>query len=183
MGKFYSPSTRGFYDTSVHGPQLLKIPDPSWVEGEEMQTQPEIEAANPACKIPEDALAVSDDAYQALFEAQAAGKVLAPGLDGAPVAIDPPAPTRNQLKSSLSSAVQSHLDSQAQSLGYDNIFTAATYADEPSVAKFQAEGRALRAWRSAVWQACGASLAEIESNDSPIPTAQELIESLPAFSL
>lgn len=51
-------------------------------------------------------------------------------------------------------AVQARLDSHAQSWGYDNIFTACTYAEEPEVPQFQAEGQALRAWRSATWAVC-----------------------------
>lgn len=56
-----------------------------------------------------------------------------------------------QALESLSQGVQAHLDGQAQSLGYDDILTAISYADEDAVPAFQAEGRALRAWRSQVW--------------------------------
>lgn len=56
-------------------------------------------------------------------------------------------------------AVQAHLDATSQAWGYDDIFTAVTYADEPEDPQFQAEGRALRKWRSKVWRACYASTA------------------------
>lgn len=67
--------------------------------------------------------------------------------------------------------VQARLDRHAQSWGYDNIFTACTYADEPAVPQFQAEGRALRAWRSATWAACYAntSAASIEELFAALP--------------
>lgn len=51
-------------------------------------------------------------------------------------------------------AVQGMLDSTAQSKGYDNINSAIGYAEEPSVEKFQLEGRAFRQWRSLCWAKC-----------------------------
>lgn len=83
----------------------------------------------------------------------------------------------------LTSAVQSHLDAVAQSVGYDNIYTACTYADEPSVPKFQLEGRALRAWRSDVWAYCWVVLADVESNARGVPTSEQLVSELPVFVL
>lgn len=62
-----------------------------------------------------------------------------------------------QLQRQAVQAIQLLLDAQAQAWGYDNIFTACTYADEPAVPQFQAEGQALRAWRSATWAACYAN--------------------------
>jgi hypothetical protein len=84
--------------------------------------------------------------------------------------------------------VQSHLDTVARSWGYGEktrpdasaILHAITYAEEPAVPKFQAEGRALRAWRSSVWAACYAMLDEVKSGLRAIPTAQEVIAVLPA---
>ena len=55
------------------------------------------------------------------------------------------------LQSTFEVAVQGHLDSTAKAHGYDNVMTAVSYADEPAVAKFQADGKAFRAWRSKVW--------------------------------
>lgn len=69
-------------------------------------------------------------------------------------------------------AVQARLDAQAQAWGYDSIFTACTYAEEPSVPRFQAEGRALRAWRSATWAAANAAAATAQ-------TVEELLAALP----
>lgn len=86
----------------------------------------------------------------------------------------PPVPT-------LTAAVQAHLDATAQAHGYDNIYTACTYADEPAVAQFQAEGQALRAWRSQVWAHCHGVMAAVQSAQRPVPTAEELIAELPAL--
>ena len=81
----------------------------------------------------------------------------------------------------LTQTVQEHLDSTAQSLGYDDIRSAATYADEPAVAKFQNEGKALRAWRSLVWAASYELMMAVRAGNRAVPTADELIKSLPAF--
>lgn len=48
-------------------------------------------------------------------------------------------------------AIQHLLDQRAQQSGYENILAAISYADEPAVPAFQAEGRRFRAWRSIVW--------------------------------
>lgn len=77
-------------------------------------------------------------------------------------------------------AVQAHLDRVAQSWGYDNVYTAATYAEEPAVKAFQDEGKALRAWRSRVWAAARQTLADVQAGKTPLPTVAELIASLPA---
>lgn len=69
--------------------------------------------------------------------------------------------------------VQARLDTHAQSWGYDNIFTACTYADEPAVPQFQAEGQVLRAWRSATWAVCYAH--------ADAPSLDALLALLPAL--
>lgn len=79
-------------------------------------------------------------------------------------------------------AVQRYLDTQAQSMGYDNIFTAVTYADEPAVEEYQLEGQALRAWRSRVWAAGNAILQDIKSGKRDAPTIDELIAELPKYA-
>lgn len=80
-------------------------------------------------------------------------------------------------------AIQTFMDDKARALGYDNLTTAVTYAEEPAVSKFQAEGAALRAWRSLVWQAGYAYLADVESGVKPMPTIQEAISLLPVLEL
>lgn len=76
-------------------------------------------------------------------------------------------------------AVQAHLDRVAQSWGYDDIYTAATYAEEPAVPKFQREAKALRAWRSEVWAACAQGLADVEAGRIPWPEPAALLAWLP----
>ena len=92
-----------------------------------------------------------------------------------------PALTAAQRQAALVAAVQAHLDATARSHGYDSIYTACTYADEPAAAKFQAEGQALRAWRSLVWLHCHAVLAAVLAELRAEPDAATLIAELPAL--
>lgn len=75
------------------------------------------------------------------------------------------------------------LDKQAQDRGYDNIFTAVTYADEPVVEQFQTEGLAFREWRSLVWAACYVILADVQAGNREAPTFEELEQELPVLNL
>lgn len=95
----------------------------------------------------------------------------------------PVAPPVEQRMAALQAAVQAHLDGQAQALNYDDIRTAVTYADEPAVPKFQAEGQALRAWRSVVWAKCYEILAQWQADQVAEPSSSELIAMLPAPDL
>ena len=98
-----------------------------------------------------------------------------------PVPADPPEPTPDDLKASLINAVQAHLDAGAQALGYDDIKTAATYAGEPAVPRFQQEGAALRAWRSYCWDYCQGVFDAVIKGTRATPTAAELIAELPVL--
>ncbi|HEX7687337.1 MAG TPA: hypothetical protein VF453_06510 [Burkholderiaceae bacterium] len=148
MTRYYSKSTSGFYVDAIHGEAM-----------------------------PTDAVEISDDDYGALMTAQASGKSIVAGADGKPVATDPPAPTIDQQRATLSRAVQAHLDAVAKSNGYDSMATAVTYADEPAVPTYQADGKALRAWRSEVWSA---ALALINAQGA-LPTAAAILAALPAY--
>lgn len=99
------------------------------------------------------------------------------------VKITHPPPTNEQIVGALTMGVQVHLDAQARAMGYDDLRTAVTYADEPSVPKFQAEGRALRAWRSAVWAYCYELLDQVAAGTHAVPTIEELLAGLPAFEM
>ncbi len=91
----------------------------------------------------------------------------------------PPPPTVTEMEN----AVQAHLDIVAAKAGYDNIYTACTYADEPAVPKFEQEGKALRAWRSEVWAYCHQVLADVTTGKRPVPSITELIAELPTVTL
>ena len=94
-----------------------------------------------------------------------------------------PPPTKEQQEAAVVAAVQSHLDAPAHALGYDDIKTAVTYADEPSVPLFQQQGQAFRSWRSLVWAKCYTVLAQVDSGSIPAPTIDELVAMLPALVL
>ena len=95
-----------------------------------------------------------------------------------------PAPsTFEERLASLRAHVQEYMDAMARSLGYDDIKTAVTYADEPAVPKFQNEGRALRAWRSSVWAACYELLERVKSGAMAEPSERTLTGLLPSLSI
>lgn len=147
---YFSKSRLGFYLPEIHG-----------------------------SSIPADAVEITTDEHHALLEGQAAGLIISADDTGHPVLVAPPPLSPEQIKGHLTAAVQDHLDAVAQDAGYDNIFTACTYADEPSVPQFQAEGQALRAWRSEVWAACHQIMDDVQAGQRQIPTAEELVSALP----
>lgn len=73
MQHFFSPSTGGFYSDVIHGPR--KLPQPQTEQEIEAGKRPRM-APNPGCAIPADAVEVSEEAYAALMEAQAAGAAI-----------------------------------------------------------------------------------------------------------
>ena len=81
----------------------------------------------------------------------------------AAILLTPPPPTRQEYIDSTVVAIQSALDADAISAGYDSIHTAVTYADEASVAQFQADGLSFRLWRSKVWEYAYTTLAIYEA--------------------
>lgn len=83
-----------------------------------------------------------------------------------------------QVQAQLTSVVQHVLDSKAQELLYDSCLSVCSYIDT-GVAKFDAEGRAFRAWRSAVWAKGYEILAQVQAGERAIPTEAELIAELP----
>lgn len=96
------------------------------------------------------------------------------------------APTPEELKAQeeariqkqLTDAVQHVLDSKAQELLYDNCLSVCSYIDT-GVQKFDAEGKAFRAWRSQVWAKGYEILAQVQSGEREIPSEENLIAELP----
>ena len=89
-----------------------------------------------------------------------------------------PEPTPEQIQKQLTDAVQRVLDNKAKELNYDSCLSVCSYIDT-GVAKFDAEGRAFRAWRSAVWAKGYEILAQVQAGQRGIPTEAELIAELP----
>lgn len=154
MKMYYSASTNGFYTTEIHG-----------------------------YRMPADIVEITSEQHSALLAGQAAGKVIAADESGCPVLKDRPAPTNDQAIDLFRSSIQAHLDSAAVAAGYDDIRTAVTYAEEPAVPKFQAEGRAFRAWRSLVWDYAYAQLDAAMAGERERPTIEEFLGELPELQL
>ncbi len=84
----------------------------------------------------------------------------------------------NQLKEYQKAMVTNYLNSTAKQYGYDNIVVAISYADEPAVPKFQAEGLAFRRWRSEVWATVHQYFDELDTG-APAISNEALLERLP----
>ena len=97
-----------------------------------------------------------------------------------------PEPTPEELAAALqvqyTALIQSMLDKEAQKLGYDNCNSVCTYVDT-GVQKFDDEGRAFRAWRSAVWAKGYEILDSVKAGEVEIPTEEELITFLPTLEI
>lgn len=93
-----------------------------------------------------------------------------------------PEPTPEEQEAALqaeyTALIQSMLDKEAQKLGYDNCNSVCTYIDT-GVQKFDDEGKAFRAWRSAVWAKGYEILDAVKAGEMAIPTEEELVEMLP----
>lgn len=77
----------------------------------------------------------------------------------------------------LAEAVQEFLDATASARDYNNLLSACSYAAS-SDPTFAAEAAACQAWRDSVWQHCKAMREAVRAG-LPLPTAEELIASLP----
>lgn len=134
---------------------------------------------------PEDVVEVSDDVYKQFSAQPPTGKKRGARSDGLPCWVDMVAqpPTLQQVIAKLEQAVQGFMDAAARAAGYEDIKSAVTYADEPAVPKFQAEGRAMRQWRSLVWARCYELLAQVQAGQRGTMTAAEVIAELPPLEL
>lgn len=87
----------------------------------------------------------------------------------------------DQRNAALKAVVTAHSNTVAVAYGFDDMADAVSYAEEDTVPAYQKLGRALRAWRSVLWNAFDSKLAEINAGVAPVPTAEELVALLPAF--
>ena len=148
----FSPSTNGFYLEAVNGD-----------------------------KIPEDAVAITDDEYRELLSGQAAGKHIVSDATGHPYLADPAAPTPQAIIAMYEGALDGHLDAIAQQYRYRDRVTFALRAGYPG--PYQVEGAAFGAWMDACNQQAYALLASVQRGDVEMPTIDEFIASLPEFVL
>lgn len=135
--------------------------------------------------LPNDVVGVAQDDF-ARAMARAPGETLGV-TNGVLVVFPAPMPTTDDAIAvtavAMTAAVQNHMDARARSLGYDNLLSAISYADEPAVSKYQADGQAFRAWRSLTWAKCHELLAQVKAGTLPIPTEAELLTMLPVMGI
>lgn len=112
---YYSKIKNGFYDESVHGNRKVFIQDPDWVRPKKEIPSPDwiydesdpdavapmitvtdmdavpaqVEVLNPDCKIPADAVEITEAEYCALIEGQSSGKSITADETGRPVLVEP----------------------------------------------------------------------------------------------
>lgn len=82
----------------------------------------------------------------------------------------------------LTDLVQRFLDAKAQELNYDSCLSVCSYVDT-GVQKFDDEGAAFRAWRSAVWEKGYAIVADVKAGKRGVPTEEELFAELPTLNV
>ena len=90
-----------------------------------------------------------------------------------------PVPTDEEKITEMKAVVQSLLNIEARKLGYDDIFTAVSYATS-SDATFGPQGIAFRNWRDSVWNAAYVLLATWQAGGTE-PTKLDVVAALPAF--
>ncbi|PZQ77938.1 MAG: hypothetical protein DI563_01915 [Variovorax paradoxus] len=122
---------------------------------------------------PDDLVDVPAETWQVLQ-----GKQIEAGPDGMPREWTAPAPTEEEIRTSLLAAVDARLNTAAQARGYDSIVTAALRAALPS-SPFHAEGVAYGTWMDQTYAHCYAVLAQVQAGERPIPTEAELMAELP----
>lgn len=76
--------------------------------------------------------------------------------------------------------VQSHLDTVAQSKGYDNILSAVSYAGSGHPV-YDAEGLAFKVWRSECWDVAFAILGNVFAGTRQMPSSSDFVAELPVF--
>ena len=79
-----------------------------------------------------------------------------------------------QLKAQITSAIQEMLDTKAQSLRYDNMMSARSYAGY--VNPFQSEAQALAVWCAECWKKAG----ELEATGN-VYTVEEVLAQMPVY--
>lgn len=148
---YYSPSTKGFYEESIHGSNM-----------------------------PEDVVSVTDEQRLDLLARERDGQIIDFDKDAKiPVTIDKPELplTKEQLIAKFTAEIQARLDNFARTRNYDNCQSCVTYAGSV-VAKFATEAAYMISRRDAYWQAAYQILADVDAGIRAIPTKEDLFSEL-----
>jgi hypothetical protein len=194
----------GRYDSLIHGERLVSIIDPSFVwpqieqqnyeyDSEESLdgptifvddhsiTPPTILVENPDCKIPAEAIEVSDELFfQTINETDGEWSLVNDNIVKLPIVIIPE--TQEQIISRLEKALDKHLDEVANSYRYESIRTMTDYRGDPNP-KFNEEGWAAFNWRSACYTLSIQIMEDVLSGKRDVPTEDELIGLMPKIAL
>lgn len=122
MGKYFSASTVSFYDEAIHGPVEIELEQ---TERERKAGKRRKKVANPDCRIPDDAVPISDAEHARLMAEVAQGKQIA-ARGKKPIAID-------QVRSADEVAATRRAQRDRLLSASDWTQLADTLADDPSV--------------------------------------------------
>jgi len=87
---------------------------------------------------------------------------------------------KQQISTNINNAIQTHLDTQAQSLRYDNINAIGKYVGYDN--DFRTEAEALGAWVSSCWKVAGEIEADVKAGNREMPTVDEVLNELPKYN-
>jgi hypothetical protein len=133
--------------------------------------------------LPLDKVEITNQIRDQILQEQTEGRIISSDENGFPITTIRPPLTFEQKLPLYISNIQNVMDIKAKEYGYDNIFTAVTYAEEPIIPKFQIEGTAFREWRSLVWATCYSILDDYQNGEIQEPSVEDIISQLPVFPL
>jgi len=93
------------------------------------------------------------------------------------IADKPLAQYQDEKKQAIEQAVQTMLDTEAQTAGYDNIISACSYAT--STGSFGAEGQSFVDWRDSCWTMAFSIQQEVLAGTRVEPTVDEVLALMP----
>ena len=83
-------------------------------------------------------------------------------------------------KNAISNAIQNLLDTKAQSLRYDNMMSARSYAGYTN--QFQTEAQSLAVWGANCWAVAGQIESDVTAGTRAFPTAEQVLLEMPAYA-